>query len=66
MTVTNSTDQAAADTSCEACDLYMATIRGLLDDWHQAGSPQQPSPHSRQIGAALAMYLQHHASHQHA
>lgn len=52
--------------SCESCQLYMAAIRGLLADWHQASNPQQPSDHSRQIGAALAMYLNHHASHQHA
>lgn len=54
------------DDPCEACQLYMGVIRGLLADWHQAGSPQQPSSHSRQIGAALAMYLGHHTSHQNA
>lgn len=52
--------------ACEACDLYLATIRGLLADWHAAGSPPQPSDHSRQIGAALAMYLEHQHSHQNA
>lgn len=55
-----------ADDPCESCGLYMAAIRGLLADWYQAGSPQQPSDHSRQIGAALAKYLNHHASHQNA
>ncbi|MFF5703441.1 hypothetical protein ACFY7H_13170 [Streptomyces sp. NPDC012794] len=56
----------AGDDLCDACGLYMAALRGLLADWHAAGQPQQPSAHSQQIGAALAMYLQHEASRQNA
>jgi hypothetical protein len=56
----------AADDPCESCDLYMAALRGLLADWYAAGQPQQPSEHSQQIGAALAMYLEHQHSHQNA
>ncbi|MEU8839970.1 hypothetical protein AB0D97_12685 [Streptomyces roseus] len=55
-----------ADDPCESCDLYMAALRGLLADWYAAGQPQHPSEHGRQIGAALAMYLEHQHNHQNA
>ncbi|WP_412079004.1 hypothetical protein ACLF6K_37305 [Streptomyces xanthophaeus] len=51
---------------CEACELYQATLAGIVADWDAAGCPFPPDPYRDHIGAALAMYLQHQHSHQNA
>ncbi|MEW1803235.1 hypothetical protein ACIGO7_35465 [Streptomyces virginiae] len=52
-----------APPSCDNCTAYANTIRDLLADWHAAGCPKGPSEWSRQIGDALAMYLEHLGEH---
>jgi hypothetical protein len=52
-----------APPGCDNCTAYSSTIKALLADWNDAGCPKRPSDWSRQIGAALAMYLEHLGEH---